>query len=134
MSIHNILNRVDKVRKAGQDKWRIPCPVHNGKGYNMLISERPDGSVGAHCFSCGGNGIALCEALGLPVSELFPADSDYQRPVVTNKMKQQAEEDHAVLMIANASEERGQRLSLEDKRRVRLAKARLEGLEQLQAS
>lgn len=134
MPVNNILNRVDKVRNAGQDKWRIPCPVHNGKGFNMLVSERADGSVGAHCFVCGANGTDLVEALGLPVSEIFSPDSEYQRPVITNKIRQQAEEDHAVLMIASAANETGQRLSLEDKRRIRLAKARLEGIEQLQAS
>jgi len=37
-------------------------------------------------------------------------------------------------MIAANAEKTGQRLTLEDKRRIRLAKARLEGIEQLQAS
>lgn len=30
---------------------RIPCPVHNGKGYNMWFSE-----WGYHCFVCGTSG------------------------------------------------------------------------------
>lgn len=130
MPVNNILNCIDKVRNAGQDKWRIPCPSHGGKGFNMMISERPDRSVGAHCFVCGANGLDLVESLGLPVSELFSPDSEYERPVITRKMREEAEIDRSVLMIAANAEKTGQRLTLEDKRRIRLAKARLEGIAQ----
>lgn len=133
MTAQAILNHCDKVRNAGQDKWRIPCPSHGGKGFNMMISERSDGSVGAHCFVCGANGVDLIESLNLPMKELFAPDSEYQRPLVTKKMQTQAQEDEAVLMIAKGYSERGERMTLEDKRRVRLAKARLEGIQQLQA-
>lgn len=133
MTAQTILNHCDKVRNAGQDKWRIPCPSHGGKGFNMMISERSDGSVGAHCFVCGANGVDLIEALNLPMKELFAPDNDYQRPVVSKKMQTQAQEDEAVLMVAKGYKERGERMTLEDKRRVRLAKARLEGIQQLQA-
>ena len=133
MTAQAILNHCDKVRNAGQDKWRIPCPSHGGKGFNMMISERSDGSVGAHCFVCGANGVDLIESLNLPMKELFAPDSEYQRPVVTKKMQTQAQEDEAVLMVAKGYKERGERMTLEDKRRVRLAKARLEGIQQLQA-
>lgn len=133
MTAQTILNHCDKVRNAGQDKWRIPCPSHGGKGFNMMISERSDGSVGAHCFVCGANGVDLIESLNLPMKELFAPDSEYQRPLVTKKMQTQAQEDEAVLMVAKGYKERGERMTLEDKRRVRLAKARLEGIQQLQA-
>ena len=133
MTAQAILNHCDKVRNAGQDKWRIPCPSHGGKGFNMMISERSDGSVGAHCFVCGANGVDLIESLNLPMKELFAPDSEYQRPLVTKKMQTQAQEDEAVLMVAKGYKERGERMTLEDKRRVRLAKARLEGIQQLQA-
>lgn len=134
MPVENILNQFPKVRNAGQSKWRVPCPVHGGKDFNMMISERNDGSVGAHCFVCGANGIQMIEALGLPMKEIFAPDSEYVRPAITRKMREEAEIDRSVLMIAESAEKTGQRLSLEDKRRVRLAKARLEGIEQLKAS
>jgi hypothetical protein len=126
MPVDNILNSVSKVRNSGQDKWRIPCPVHNGKGFNMSIKECADGTVLAHCFVCGADGPKLVEALGLPLSEIFPPDREYIRPVYTKKMQQEALEDEIVLSIANGAEN----LTLEDKRRIRLAKARLEGIEQ----
>jgi hypothetical protein len=61
------------------------------------------------------------------MSEIFPPNQDYIRPVLTKKMQQEALEDEIVLSIANQS----RTLSLEDKRRVRLAKARLEGIQQI---
>ena len=126
MTVQTILNRLDKVRNSGQDKWRIPCPVHNGKDYNMSIKECADGTVLAHCFVCGADGPQLCEALGLPKSEIFPPDSRYIKPVITKKKQQEGLEDGIGISIA--SQQRKE--SLEDKRRFRLAKARLEGDEQ----
>jgi len=127
MTVQTILNHFDKVRNSGQDKWRVPCPVHNGKDYNMSIKECSDGTVLAHCFVCGADGPKLVEALGLSMSEIFPPNQDYIRPVLTKKMQQEALEDEIVLSIANQS----RTLSLDDKRRVRLAKARLEGIQQI---
>jgi hypothetical protein len=127
MSVQTILNRLDKVRNSGQDKWRIPCPVHNGKDYNMSIKECADGTVLAHCFVCGADGPALCDALGLPKSEIFPPESRYIKPAITKKMQQEALEDEFVISIASQQ----RKLTLEDKRRLRLAKARLEGIEQI---
>lgn len=127
MTVQTILNRLDKVRKTGTDKWRTPCPVHNGKDYNMSIRECSDGTVLAHCFVCGADGPALCDALGISKSEIFPPDSQYVRPVVTKKMQQEALEDEFVISIASQQ----RKLTLEDKRRLRLAKARLEGIEQI---
>jgi hypothetical protein len=127
MTVQTILSHFDKVRNSGQDKWRVPCPVHNGKNYNMSIKECSDGTVLAHCFVCGADGPKLVEALGLPMSEIFSPNHEYIRPVLTKKMQQEALEDEIVLSIANQS----RTLSLEDKRRVRLAKARLEGIQQI---
>ena len=130
MTIQTILSKFDKVRNAGTDKYRVKCPVHNGKDFNMLISERSDLSVGAHCFVCGAQGPELVQALGLPMKEIFAPESEYVRPVVTKKMEQEALEDAIVLDIAKDQ----QHLSLADKRRIRLAKARLERINELKSA
>lgn len=127
MTVETILNQFAKVRNSGQDKWRVPCPVHDGKGFNMSIKECSDGTVLAHCFVCGADGPALCQSLGLPLSEIFPPDREYVRPVFTKKMQQEALEDEIVLSIASET----RKLTLDDKRRIRLAKARLEGIDQI---
>tara|TARA_R110000823_G_scaffold203197_1_gene334035 strand:+ start:6212 stop:6616 length:405 start_codon:yes stop_codon:yes gene_type:complete len=131
MPVENILSRLDKVSPSGQQKWRCACPVHGGTNKNMMISERSDGSVGVHCFVCGATGVQLMETLGLKLSEIFAPDSDYVRPAVTAKMNNQLMEDEMVLMISKAAEEDGIKLSLEDKRRVRLARHRSSRIEEL---
>lgn len=132
MTMQNILARLDKVRPAGERKYRCPCPVHSGKDFNMMLSERSDGSVGVHCFVCGATGTELMEMLGLPMKELFAEDSDYVRPVINSKMRQEKLEDELVLDIAKSAAESGQRLSLEDKRRIRLARHRIASIENLE--
>lgn len=128
MTIENVLSRLDRVVPAGKDKWRAPCPVHNGKDRNLMVSVRSDGSVGAHCFVCGANGTQVCESLGLPLKEIFAPDSDYVYTPYTSKMREQELEDSMVLSIAESDKDSGRRLTWEDKKRIRLAKARLEGI------
>ena len=130
MTIHNVLARLDRVSPAGKDKWRSPCPVHNGKDRNLMISERSDGSVGVHCFVCGADGPKLCEAIGLPLKEIFSPDNDYVAPVFTKKMQDEELMDSMVIDIASSDIENGKRLTWEDRKRIRLANARLEGINQ----
>lgn len=129
MTVDSILNALPKTRPAGERKWRAPCPVHQGKDFNMMLSERSDGSVGVHCFVCGATGIEVVEALGLPVKELFAEDTSYQPPKINRKMREQAMEDEMVLMIASNP---NQKLTLEDKRRIRLARHRLAAISALE--
>ena len=133
MSVHNILQRLERVQQAGKSRWRAPCPVHQGKDRNLIVSERTDGSVGAHCFVCGAGGPELVEALGLPIKEIFSPDSDYVRPAVTAKMYEEKLADEMVMLMYNQEIRAGRRVSWEDKKRVRLAQARLEGISAIQS-
>jgi len=127
MAIEAILNALPKYKKYGK-KFRAPCPVHDGKDFNMMISERSDGSVGAYCFVCGASGLSLVDALGVNRSELFPPDSEYQRQPVTKDMRDKYAQD--ALVVAMAEKVSFNDMSLADQRRVKLAKARMEGIEQ----
>lgn len=129
--IDTILSRLNRVVSAGKDKWRAPCPVHQGEDRNLMISERSDGSVGAHCFVCGADGPALCDALGISLKEIFAPDSDYRPQAYNSKIKAQELEDTMVVTIAESDQRSGRRLSFYDKQRLRLAKARLEGIKEI---
>lgn len=122
-----ILDRLPKSRPSGQGKYRAPCPVHNGKDFNLMLSEDATGKVGCHCFVCGANGIDVVEALGLPVSELFPPDNGYVQPVVTGKMRHQKLEDQLFCDIYERESE-SRMMTLDEKRRYRKAKARIDGV------
>jgi len=128
MAIEAILNALPKYKKYGK-KFRAPCVVHDGKDFNLMISERSDGSVGCYCFVCHANGLDVVDALGVNRSELFPPDSEYKRQPVTNDMRDKYAQDAMVLAMAEKAPEGS--LTLADKRRIKLAKGRMEGIEQL---
>lgn len=77
MSVETILQRLDKVRKTGPDKWQACCPAHDDSGPSLAIKETDDGRVLLHCFAgCGA--AEVLDALGLEFSELFPPRIDGQ--------------------------------------------------------
>lgn len=126
MALATILDRLPKSRPAGQGKYRAPCPVHNGKDFNLMLSEDASGKVGCHCFVCGANGMAVVEALGLETAELFAPDDGYSRPIVTQQMRDLNIEDSVYCDIFEV-EEKMRRMTLEERRRYRLARARMQG-------
>lgn len=126
MSIERVLNALPRYKQYGK-KWRAPCPVHDGKDLNLMLSERSDGSVGGYCFVCGANAVDVALALGLDKKEVFSPDSEYRPPVITREMEQAEKEDKLVVMMSEASPPQ----TLADKRRVKLAHARLEGIQRL---
>ena len=129
MAVDVILNALPKIRSDGKSKWRAPCPVHDGKNLNLMISERPDGSVGCYCFVCGANGLAVVDALSVDRQELFAPDDGYERPAISREMLITEAQDK--LVIAMAMNQKDSYMTLQDKRRLKLAKERLQGIEEL---
>ena len=125
MAIEAILNALPIFKNYGK-KFRAPCVVHDGKDFNLMISERSDGSVGCYCFVCHANGLDVVDALGLDRSELFPKDSDWKPSGMTREMKEAHTQD--LMVVAMSENVSYESLSLADKRRIKLAKARLEGV------
>lgn len=128
MAIDAILNALPIYKNYG-NKYRAPCPVHDGKEMNLMISERSDGSVGCHCFVCGANGLAVVDALGVDRKELFPPDDGYKPQALTREMRITYGQDQLIVAMDERLPEEAK--TLEDKRRIKLAKARIEGIEQL---
>ena len=71
MSVNNLLNSLDRVRKMGADRWVACCPAHNDKSPSLAIRELSDGAVLLHCFA-GCSAHEIVSAVGLDLSELFP--------------------------------------------------------------
>jgi len=107
--IEELLDKLEKVRSTGKDKWVACCPVHGDKNPSMSVAEK-DGRVLCHCFACGANGLEVVQALSLPPSVLF--EKPLERLAGYEEMKKA-----------------GKPLSYKDFKRVRLAKARLEELD-----
>lgn len=114
------------VKARGKDKWIAKCKVHMDKDFAMSIKLNSDNSVMAHCFACGANGLDLYNALGLDLDELFGKERDNSMP---HNIKTQYDEDKWFMAIYNSDVEKGLSTTLQDKRRAKLAVARMAGIE-----
>jgi hypothetical protein len=71
MSSENLLQRLERVKKTGADKWIARCPAHDDKAPSLAIRELDDGRVLLHCFAgCGA--AEVLDALDMDFSELYP--------------------------------------------------------------
>ncbi len=69
-NIQNILNQLEKVKSAGENKWMACCPVHDDNTPSLAISLVEDEKILLHCHA-GCNHKDITKALGLNVSDLF---------------------------------------------------------------
>lgn len=70
MSIDNLLNRLEKVRKTGTDKWLACCPAHADKSPSLGI-KLIDDKILIHCFG-GCDVSSIVSAIGLTLADLMP--------------------------------------------------------------
>jgi hypothetical protein len=81
MTVDNLLQRLDNVKRTGPDRWIASCPTRRDKHPSMTIRELPDGRVLVHDF--GGDSVhEILAAVSLEMSDLFPARalSDGRKP------------------------------------------------------
>jgi len=125
--IDELLDKLEKVRSTGKDKWVACCPVHGDRNPSMSVAEK-DGRVLCHCFACGANGLEVVEALALPASVLF--DNPLSNGYIPKKIQEEIEIDRLVIRGAEEQVKRGKPLSYNDFKRLKLAKSRIEALEE----
>jgi hypothetical protein len=124
--IDELLDKLEKVRSTGKDKWTACCPVHGDKNPSMSVTEK-DGRVLCHCFACGANGLEVVQALGLPPSVLF--EKPIEQGYIPKRVYEELDIDRLVIAGAEQMEKQGKPLSYKDFKRLKLAKARVEELE-----
>lgn len=80
-----------KGKRSSKGKWAARCPAHRDRAPSLIISERPNGSTGVHCFA-GCDLRDVLGSVGLRVSDLF-ADTKPDREALklAEKMRRQAE-------------------------------------------
>jgi len=66
-----LLDRLERVRQTGPDRWLARCPAHPDKSPSLSICETDRGMTLIHCFAGCEPGHVLA-AIGLPMSDLFP--------------------------------------------------------------
>lgn len=121
-----ILAKLRKVKKMGNDRFLACCPAHDDKHPSLAIRFMSDGRTLIHCFS-GCSVTDIIDALGLNWSDLMPERSQNFKPVkypATDVLAALDQEAHVVQMIAVALME-GKKVSEDQKARLRTAVDRI---------
>jgi hypothetical protein len=71
MSIETLLNRLDRVKATGKNRWVASSPTRNDKTPSLAIRELDDGRVLVHDFG-GSTPQQVLDAVGLTFQDLFP--------------------------------------------------------------
>lgn len=66
-----LLERLDKVKRTGVDRWQARCPAHEDKSPSLSIRELPDGRLLLHCWA-GCDTADVLAVIGLAFTDLFP--------------------------------------------------------------
>jgi hypothetical protein len=75
MTAEQIVERLHG-RRSGAG-WIAQCPAHEDRSPSLSIGEGRDGRILLHCFG-GCTSEAVCDSLGLSLSDLFPEPGTFQ--------------------------------------------------------
>jgi hypothetical protein len=73
--VDRLLEALDGVRAAGNEKWIARCPAHEDRSPSLSIGIGDDGRVLVHCFA-GCSTQDIVSAVRLEVRDLFSPDHD----------------------------------------------------------
>ena len=116
------MNRLQKVKQVGDDKYTALCPVHDDNNPSMTI-KIVDDKILAYCFACGSKAPAIAEAVGLKTSDLFSGDTPFA-PDRDYKLMQKKGLDDTFLLIHEKSVQKKEKMRHSDYKFMRQAKAR----------
>ena len=122
----NLINALGGDIKKRGSGWIAKCKVHNDKDFAMSIKQRSDGSIIAYCFACGANGLDLYRALNLDLDELMGSSKDSS--FIPQKLKDQYSDDKFFKAIYESDVKKGITPGYYDKKRMKVALARMKGL------
>lgn len=71
MRIDELLERLNKVKKTGDNRYMALCPAHKDTNRSLAIKGTDDGTILTHCFA-GCSHESIIAKLGLELKDLFP--------------------------------------------------------------
>lgn len=125
MSVHKLLERLDKVRQERRGQWVACCPAHVDKSPSLAIGEADDGRVLVHCHS-GCSALDVITSIGLQWSDLYPETDRNHRSLMSHirTRPKHLELEDRVISLAEDAVKSGKKLSSSDKSRLKQAIAR----------
>ena len=132
--LHVFLNAHGRMRKAGNG-WRGSCPACNTSARSVALSvaEGDSGILLVKCLAGGCEPEAICNLLGLELSDLFPPSPEChtsgrpaRRRLLTAGQALDLLESESMLVVVCASDmARGETLDERTRERLRLGAARI---------
>ncbi len=128
MNLNIILDRLEKVKNNGKDKWLACCPSHDDKTPSLAIKDADDRLL-IHCFA-GCATEQIMDAMGLQLTDLF---ADGCRVTRANKPPRRDVErallhELIVLNVAITSRHSSRKIHSEDAARENLAVKRISAI------
>jgi len=89
-SLENFVERLERARKVGPDRWQACCPAHADRSPSLHITLGRDGRILVNC-KAGCSAAEIVSALGISWRELFsdgsvaprrPRDTTFERVLV----------------------------------------------------
>ena len=117
--LDKVLDRLEKVKSAGTNKWKACCPAHDDKHPSLAINETSEGVILLKCWA-GCTAKEIVSAIGLELRDLFPGDKQPRH----GPSKAAIEHERMVYRIGHSLQQQG-RLEGDDLARFKLAKQRL---------
>lgn len=131
MPVEKLLERLEKVKVSGENKWLACCPAHPDKNPSLSVQDN-GGKVLIKCWAgCGA--LDVITAVGLEWADLFPPNDDWrpERKQPNSRLDRLITEtlghlsaaniDEIIVDLARADVAKGIRHSAEDKARIREA-------------
>lgn len=127
MNIHEILDRLEKVKSNGADKWIACCPAHDDKTPSLAIKDLGE-RVLLHDFG-GCTAEEICTAIGIGLHDLF-IDAKQPRQIAPGVSRKQLADalETELLVLAQCAHKRAHNATFTDEEinRERLAWRRVD--------
>lgn len=121
MPVDMLLDRLEKVKHNGNNKWVACCPAHQDRSPSLSIWEPEPDKILIHCFAGCDIGDVLA-AVDMSVSDLFPKrdqlsthrDSPSYWSRMQREQQRQRDVNDATLAIYEQDIRRGKRFTPEE--------------------
>lgn len=78
--IGDLLNRLERVRRMGDNRWIACCPAHGDRHPSLNIRLTDDDTILLVCRSGGCSAHDIVSAVGMNMTDLFPKTDRHHAP------------------------------------------------------
>lgn len=78
--IGDLLNRLERVRRMGDNRWIACCPAHGDRHPSLNIRLTDDDTILLVCRSGGCSAHDIVSAVGMNLTDLFPKTDRHHAP------------------------------------------------------